>query len=497
MKNRAFAVPFASPPLTPDLKVPLYRQLYERIRQAILSGNLGPGSKLPSTRALAQQLGTARNTVLNAFEQLLAEGYLTGRLGSGTYVSQFLPDHLPHTTATPSRGSETDRPAPAPSFRGAALTEIPTCLSHRQEVVCAFRHGLPAVDEFPFDLWARLTARIWRSKPRGLLNYGEPAGYRPLREAIAAYLGTSRGVKCHPDQVIVVSGSQQALDLAARVLLDAGDGVWIEDPGYIGARGAFLAAGVQLHPVPVDSEGFRLPSIPDSKARVRMVYVTPAHQYPLGMTMSMARRLALLEWAKQANGWILEDDYDSEYRYSGRPLAALQGIDPNGRVIYVGTFSKVLFPSLRIGYLVVPGTLVNAFVCARILTDGHTSTLSQAVVAEFLEAGHFARHVRKMRLHYADRQEVLVRAASRTLKGIVEVSPSEAGMHLVGRFDDGIDDRQRARQAAAHGITVTPLSSLALSPQKPRGVLLGYTAFDAHSLMGGVKALAAAWRGKL
>jgi GntR family transcriptional regulator/MocR family aminotransferase len=328
------------------------------------------------------------------------------------------------------------------------------------------------------------------------LNYGDAAGYRPLREAIAAYLATSRGVHCHPDQVIIVSGSQQALDLAARILLDPGDVAWIEDPGYLGARAALQAAGVRLIPLPVDQEGLNfLPAIP-KRTRVRLVCVTPAHQYPLGIAMSMARRLALLRWASQANAWILEDDYDSEYRYAGRPLAALQGIDTDGRVIYLGTFSKVLFPSLRLGYLVVPRSLIEPFVRARSLCDGHSPTFTQAVLAEFLSAGHFARHLRRMRHLYSERQEVFVREASRELAGLLDVRAADAGMHLIGWLDPGIDDRKVAQRAAASGIMTSPLSSLAIKPLKRGGLMLGYTAIDSRAIRDGVRRLGAILRGR-
>jgi GntR family transcriptional regulator/MocR family aminotransferase len=469
---------------------PLYRQLYDRLRRAILTGNLSPGSKLPSTRGMAVELGIARNTVMAAYERLLAEGYLEGELGSGTYVSKALPEHLLNAALPDRQARGAPSRSPKLSRRGAALAAIRYPVSSEPITPCAFRLGSPALDAFPFELWARLTARYWRSKPSHLLAYGDPAGYRPLREAIAAYLATSRGVQCHPSQVVIVSGSQQGLDLAARVLLDPGESAWIEDPGYRGARGAFLAAGVRLIPVPVDEEGMNFSSVAAKGDRVRLAYVTPAHQYPLGITMSMARRLALLEWANRANAWILEDDYDSEYRYAGRPLAALQGIDSQERVIYLGTFSKVFFPSLRLGYLVVPRSLIDPFVHARALCDGHPPTVAQAVLAEFLTEGHFARHLRGMRHLYAERQEVLVRAASRDLTGLLEVPSCDGGMHLIGWLDEGIDDRAVARRVEAGGIVTMPLSSLASRPLTRGGLLLGYTALDARTIREGVKRLA-------
>jgi GntR family transcriptional regulator/MocR family aminotransferase len=476
--------------LDPRAAQPLYRQLYERLRQAILRGNLAPGSKVPSTRALADELRIARNTVVTAYEQLFAEGYLEGKLGSGTYVSQSLPEQRLQAAVPRQLLARPLVSSPVLSRRGAALAEIPSPVSREQEKVVAFRHGLPAVDAFPFELWARLTARLWRRRPRHLLSYGDSAGYRKLREAIAAYLATSRGVRCEPEQIIVVSGSQQALDLATRALLDPGDAAWIEDPGYLGARAALLAAGARLIPLPVDQEGMQVPPVDAHSKSVRMAYVTPAHQYPLGVTMSMARRLALLDWAKRANAWILEDDYDSEYRYQGRPLAALQGIDAQGRVIYVGTFSKVLFPSLRLGYLVVPPALVDAFARSRFLCDGHSSVVSQAVLAEFIQEGHFARHVRRMRLLYAERQEVLVSAAARELAGLLEVRPCDAGMHLIGWLPKKADDQKIAQRVRSHGLATTPLSMLLVDAARLPGLLLGYTAITSRSIKEEVRKLA-------
>ena len=487
MNPPTFGETISGRPLDSNSNTPLYRQLYDRLREAILLGGLAPGSKLPSTRACAEALGIARNTALNAYEQLLAEGYLMGRLGSGTFVSLSLPEEFLNAPAP--RVRRTPEPPPPVSRRGAGLAAIPSPLSREQESIRAFRHGLPAVDEFPFDSWGRLTARIWRDRPAGLMSYGDPAGYRPLREAIAAYLGVSRGVKCGADRVIVVSGSQQALDLTARVLLDPGDGAWIEDPGYLGARGAFLAAGVKLFPAPIDGDGATLP--PDEPmGRIRLAYVSPAHQYPLGGTMGMGRRLALLDWAKRANAWIAEDDYDSEFRYAGRPLAALQSIDAQGRVIYIGTFSKVLFPSIRLGYIDVPDSLVDLFVQAKTFASGHSPSVEQAVLAEFMSSGHFDRHVRRMRHLYADRQEVFLRASHRELTGRVEVRPSEAGMHLIAWLGPGVDDRAVSRRARERGIVITPLSSLAITPQKRGALVLGYTAIEPRAIRDGIRHLA-------
>src|SRR4051794_27308303 len=443
--------------------VPLHRQLYEGLRGTILAGRLSAGTRLPATRTLARELQISRNTVLNAFEQLLAEGYVEGLTGSGTYVSHVLPDDL---LRVPS-ASVAQPTAPANrrlSHRGALLAATPVSVARDQGLPRAFRPGLPAFDTFPFDVWTRLVARRWKQPPPELLSYGDPAGYWPLRVAIAAYLHAARGVQCTADQVIVVAGSQQGLDLAARVLLDPGDHVWIEDPGYVGARGALRSAGAQLVPVPLDQEGLRVAAGIDKCPDARMAYVTPSHQFPLGVTMSLSRRLALLDWARRADAWLLEDDYDSEYRYTGRPLPALQGLDRDRRTIYLGTFSKVLFPSLRLGYLVVPADLVAAFVAARALADRHPPSIEQAALADFITEGHFARHIRRTRALYAERQAALLAAADRELAGLIELPPAEAGMHLVGWLPPGANDAEASYCAARAGVDAPALSAYALEP---------------------------------
>lgn len=475
--------------------VPLHRQLYEGLREAVLAGRLRSGMRLPSTRALASELGVSRNTVMGAFLQLLAEGYLEGRVGSGTYVADSLPDDLLRAQAR--KGLE---PGPAGragrrlSGRGETLAATRASTAGDRGVPQAFRPGVPALEEFPTRVWGRLAARMWRSPPRGLLGYGDPAGYGPLREEIAAYLGAARAVECGWEQVIVVSGSQQALDLAARVLLDPGDAAWVEDPGYAGARGALIAAGARIVPVPVDEEGLRVSDGVRRAADARLAYVSPSHQYPLGATMSVSRRLELLAWASRTGAWVLEDDYDSEYRYTGRPLEALQGLDAEGRVIYLGTFSKVLSPALRLGYLVVPPDLVDPFSAARELTDRHSPLVEQAVLARFIAEGHFARHLRRMRTLYAGRQDVLVEAAAEDLRGLLDVRPAEAGMHLVGWLPDRTDDREAMRRAAARGVEATALSMYGIEPPARGGLLLGYAAVGEAGIRAGVRRLAAALR---
>ncbi|MFM7686058.1 MAG: PLP-dependent aminotransferase family protein [Actinomycetota bacterium] len=342
---------------------------------------------------------------------------------------------------------------------------------------------MPAYDHFPMRVWRTLSNQYWRQPTSDLLGYGTPHGYRPLRVAIAEHLNSVRGVNCEPDQVIIVSGSQQALDLAFRVLLDPDDEVWIENPAYPGARSALVAAGARLVPVPVDSDGLDVSVGLRESPNARMAYVTPSHQYPLGATMSVARRMQLLRWADQRDAWIIEDDYDSEFRYSGRLLPTLQGLDTTGRTIYVGTFSKVMFPSLRLGYVVVPTELVDGFLAARAVTDRHPPTVEQAVLAEFISAGHFLRHVRRMRKLYAQRQVALLTALDDTCGDLLTVGPDDAGMHLIGWLPEGVSDSLLAARSAERGVSTPPLSHYYNRGDAARaGVILGYTGFDEAQL---------------
>lgn len=474
----------------PSSKVPLHRQIYGALREVILERRVRGGMRLPSSRALAAELGVSRTTVLIAFDQLISEGYITGMRGSGTFVADSIPDDLLRVRAQSTKAARQPLSARAISRRGALMASALSSFSNDEVKARAFTPWLPAIDAFPFEIWSKLSSKRWRRPPVDLAGYGDPAGYRPLRESIANYLNTSRGVRCDAEQVIIVSGSQQGLDLAARVLLDPGNSAWIEDPGYRGAHGALLGSGVKLVPVPVDDQGLDVRTGEASGKGAKLAYVTPSHQYPLGITMSLARRLALLAWASRSGSWVLEDDYDSEYRYAGRPLAALQGIDNEGRVIYVGTFSKVLLPALRLGYLVVPADLVDAFTAAHSHSAYNSPPIEQAILSDFINEGYFARHIIKMRALYQERQAILIGAASRELDGLLEVNPAEAGMHLIGWLPDKANDQFISRQAASVGVDVRPLSFYCIEAKHRPGLLFGYTGVQADEIYEGVKKLA-------
>jgi GntR family transcriptional regulator/MocR family aminotransferase len=466
---------------------PLHRQLYERLREAILSGTLAPRSRLPSTRTLAGELGVSRGTVEGAFAQLDAEGFLERRVGSGSVVA--LPEHarLPRTAAVAPRGRSGAVARPGLSRRGRRLAR--EVLPPEPREVRPFTPCLPALDLFPVRPWSRAVARQARLLGPASMTAGEPAGFRPLREAIATHLGTARGVRCEWRQVLVLSSTQQALDLCARLLLDEGDGVWLEEPGYLGARAAFESAGARVYPVPVDAEGLRVEVGVGRAPRARLAYVTPSHQYPLGVTLGLPRRLALLEWARASSAWVFEDDYDSEFRYATRPLAAIQGLDVAGRVLYSGTFNKAMFPSLRLAFLVVPEALVDAFTAARAATDGHAPVLSQAAMAHFMEAGHYAAHLRQMRLAYAERRDALLDALRREAEGLLRPGAAEAGMHVTAFLDSGLRDGDVVQRAEPRRLGVRGLSPLYLGRRVEQGLVLGFSGASPAGLRVAVRAL--------
>lgn len=473
---------------------PLYRQLYAQLREAVLTGRLAPGARLPSTRLLASELGCARNTVLSAFEQLFAEGYLEGRVGAGTYVSRVLPAGLRPDSPSSVSGQEDARRGL--SRRGRALAGM---FEQREAFPTAFEPGIPDTRLFPFEIWARLLARPWRAEASALTRHGPAGGHPPLRRAIADYLRSARGLDCDWRQVFVTSGAQQALGIVAQLLLDPGDDAWVEEPGYRGLHGALAAAGAQAQPIPLDDEGISVSEGWRRAPRARLAIVAPSHQYPLGTVMSLARRLALLDWAAATGAWIVEDDYDSEYRYAGPPLAALQSLDRGGRVIYLGTFSKVLFPALRLGYLVVPPPLVEAFARARRALDDHPGITVQPAMAAFIAEGHFAQHLRRMRRLYAERQDALVDAGARHLRGLLELRAKATGMHLTAELAPDLaarmDDRAAAGRALRAGITAPALADHYLGQPGRQGLLLGYAAVPEAEIDPAVRTLARALGG--
>ncbi len=449
---------------------PLHRQLYDGIRDGVLRGRLYPGMALPSSRTLAAHLGVGRNTVIAAYEQLLSEGFLESRVGAGTRVAPLAGEALEGIALRPGRAPRLS--VSALSARGRRLAATPRAPGDPDRP--AFVPGLPALDLFPTALWSRILARHHRGAGPADLGYAQPAGHGDLRAAIARYLRVSRGVVCEPRQVIVVAGAQGALDLAARMLLDPGDAAWLEEPGYPGARGALLAAGARPVPVPVGPEGLDAADGDALEPGARMVYVTPSFQFPLGVTMSLDRRLRLIEWATRGDAWILEDDYDSEYRFAGRPLSAMQGLDGAGRVVYLGTFSKTMFPALRVGYLVVPDGLQEAFAVA-IRHTGHTVSLPlQAALAEFIEDGHYAAHLRRMRTLYAARQSRFLERAHDALGAGTVIEAPAGGMQVPAWLPDGADDRRIAAACAMRGLAVSPMAAYYLGPPARAGLYLGY-----------------------
>jgi GntR family transcriptional regulator/MocR family aminotransferase len=465
----------------------LYRWLYDELRSAILQGRLRPGSRLPATRDLARSYRLSRATIVTAFEQLKSEGYVEGKTGSGTYVSKVLPEDLLEV-ARPRR--EKKLPHRRVMLSSYARRLRPFAPTARVAPIRAFRANQPALDAFPTALWAQVAARRLRRASTHLLAGGEALGYRPLRQAVADYLNTSRGVKCSADQVLILSGAQEALDRTARVLLNPADSIWMEEPGYPGAAVVFHALGARICAVPVDDEGLDLDHGRRRWRHARLVYVTPAHQYPLGVTMTLRRRLALLEWARRSGTLIFEDDYDSEYRYSGRPVPALQGLDRSGVVLFAGSFSAVLFPALRLGYLVVPPDMVDVFAAAESISTHHPPLLDQAVLCDFITEGHFARHIRRMRELYAERLSVLLESAHAQLSDVLEISTVEAGLQTIGWLKGRADAVKAAAAAGERGVEVIPLSRYGWGRVRRQGLVLGFAAVPPREIRRGVEQLA-------
>jgi GntR family transcriptional regulator/MocR family aminotransferase len=482
----------AAIPLDRQAATPLFRQLYLHLKEAILSGGVAASARLPATRELGRLLGLSRQTVLAAYEQLTAEGYLEGAVGKGTFVSASLPapGGSPHADSAASLARPLVRPL---SARGEVMAAAMARVRHHDGPLRTFRASMPGLELFPFEVWRKLEARHWRRREVPL-GYAGAAGHPPLRELLCAYLKASRGVRCAPGQIIVTAGSQQALYLLAQLLLAPGEGVWLESPGYQGALAPFAVAGARICPVPVDAEGMMVGYAAARFPDARLAFATPSHQLPLGATMSLARRLELLRWAESRRAWIVEDDYDSEYRYTGPPLASLQSLDRIGCVIYVGTLSKVLFPGLRLGYIVAPPGLVEPLTRAKAVVDRHSPVVPQAVLADFIQEGHFARHIRRTRDAYGERRIAMLEALDRRMQGLLVCGPSDAGLDLCVGVANRLTEGEAVSRALAAGVEVRPLSYYAnpgAGPDcaVPPGMLLGFSAFTPAQIRAGMARL--------
>lgn len=518
MSASALSFPFNPAGIELDRRRGLSRQLYQLLRQRILDGGLSSGTRLPATRDLATSLSISRNSVMRAYDQLYAEGFIEGRIGDGTYVAQ-LPTKPSATKRTsnylstkPSTGLSTGLPTGLSTNSPEKPVFLPNKVIHspalnllqqhhlptpKGDAPRAFRVGVPAFDLFPFGVWGKLHAAFWRKPDLGKLGYGEPAGDWRLRELISAYLRSSRGLHCSAEQIVITSGAQQAISLCAQLLLAPGDAVAVENPGYRAAGHAFAIAGARLHGIAVDNEGMQCISL--AQGDYTLAYVTPSHQYPTGVTMSLARRLELLAWAERTQGWIVEDDYDGEYRYSGAPLAPLAALDRHGRVLYVGTFGKIAFPALRLGYLVLPLGLVSAFGQRRALDMRHSEVSTQAVMAEFIAAGHFQRHIRRMRRAALSRRDALLAGWPEDVPGCGAMPKVVAGLHVAVPVDSLARERDLVARAESVGVEINPLSDYWLpdssAPVDNRaGLVLGFAAVPEPGIHEALAKLRHAWK---
>ncbi len=461
-------IPLVSLKINFDSEIPLYKQLYNTFRESILEGKFLPGQKLPGSRTLAAELNVSRNTVSLAFEQLLIEGYIKGKTGSGTYVNE-IPDNILNII---EKGVGRKTKINFPTKLNNQLISPKIIYRNRvSESVVPFQNGLPSLNDFPIKSWLRLNNQVVQTFSNIHLGYGDAAGYEPLREEIAKYLRTYRAVNCTAEQIIIVNGSQQGLDLIGRVLLESGSNVWLEDPGYFGARASMLFADSKIFPCPLDDEGLDINYSSKKYPVPKLIYTTPSHQFPIGITTSAARRIELLQYASKNNCMIIEDDYDSEFRYYGDPLPSLQGMDKNNCVLYLGTFSKVLFPALRLGYLVLPNPeMVDIFASAKSMMDRQCPVFEQMIVSEFIKQGYFTRHIRKMRMLYKSRQEFLINEIENELEGILKINPSPAGMQIIGWLPKGLKDKEVVEAAKKYNLIVNALSDYSIKFFKRIGI---------------------------
>ena len=471
--------------------IPLHQQLYEELRRAILSGRLLPRQRIPSTRSLAKSLGISRTTVTSCYEQLLSEGYLETIVGSGTYVCAQLPDDLLHSTPVESV-QKTVLPIQLSKY-AARLADMDTSLMSEPDLQISFRYGRPAFDHFPMQTWRKLLSRHCRENSTWLDYATDALGYKPLREAIARYLSRSRAVQCEPEQVIITNGTQQALYLIMRLSIELGDAIALEDPGYLSARRIFLSQGAKLLPIRVDESGLVVKDLAKyANESIKLVYVTPSHQFPTGAILSLPRRLELLAWAQQNSAMIIEDDYDSEYRYGDRPIPALQGLAQTDSVLYIGTFSKVLFPSLRIGYLVLPQSLIALFARAKWLSDRSLPSLEQQVLTDFIEQGHLESHIRKMRSLYDLRRQALVQALKANFGEKAKILGEKAGLHLMVRLQTHLTDEEIIQRAARVGVGMMSAQPSYLNANCAGEFIFGYSELTQQQIQQGISRLALA-----
>ena len=464
---------------------PLYRRVYLALKSMIRDGRLAPAARLPSTRELAADLRVSRNTVVQAYEQLLAEGYVVGRNRATASVASALP-----ASALPaSSRQKPGHAAPVSAYAERLTALLPAPRAASTGLRYDFRYGEPSIDEFPREIWRRLLDARARRTAREALGFADPAGYAPLRGALAEYLKRARGVVCETEQIVITNGSQQGFDLAARVLLDPGDAAVVEEPHYPGVTIPFEAAGARLAYTPVDADGLQTHALPP---RARLAYVTPCHQFPTGVIMPLERRLALLAWAARADSWVIEDDYVSEFRYEGHPLEALQSLDRDGRVVYVGTFSKTLFPALRIAYLVLPRSLVPAFVAAKWATDRFSATLAQEALADFITTGQFERYLRRAGNRNARRRRALIGALRQHFGDRVEIAGENTGVHLVVWLSDvrPRDLPAVIARARAAGVGLYSVAPFYTSPPPRAGLLFGYASLTEAAIRAGIRRVA-------
>jgi GntR family transcriptional regulator/MocR family aminotransferase len=453
----------------------IHGQLYEQLKNGVYSGMLMPGDRLPSSREMSLELKVSRNTVLQVFDQLRMEGFLESKTGAGTFISGSV-SHISNIGRKKSPVIKNE--ALTVSFPGGLNNAFEGHISALEPMI-PFQQSVPSVAEFPFDTWARINASVHRNIRSLHLGYDDAQGYQPLRKVLADHLRISRSIVCDPGNIVIVNSSRQALHLAAEMLIRHGDLCWMEDPGYPGAVSAMKRFGGQICPVPVTADGldidFAIRNYPDAK----LAYVSPSHQFPTGCTMTLDKRIRLLNWARNNKMWIIEDDYDSEFSYSNRPVPALQGLDTGGNVIYLGTFSKVLLPALRLGYMVFPSAaLARQFAIGKSVIDGQTNIITQAVVSEFIREGHFSRHIRKMRLLYKNAQDDLVKLIHQHLKGKLEPVPVKTGMHFLAWLPVGADAGIIADKALEHGVILNSLECYSLQSKDRNGLIMGFSGFS-------------------